>query len=114
MQIYQIIPTIAYGDAVSNDTLALGKVMKEMGYTTKVYAGSLAPPYDHHTAQPIEKLHNVQKEDVIIFHLSTGSQLNFDVAEYECRKIVVYHNITPPDFFENNDNYIKDINTWGL
>lgn len=114
MRIYQLIPTIAYGDAVSNDTVAFEKIIRNMGYETRIYAESIVPPYDKKTALKIEKLDKVSPEDIIIFHLSTGSQLNFDLASYPCRKIVVYHNITPPHFFEGNDEFIKGINEWGL
>ncbi|MDO5403593.1 MAG: glycosyltransferase family 4 protein [Eubacteriales bacterium] len=114
MQIIQIIPTIAYGDAVSNDTVALKTVIKSMGYHTKIYAESVVAPYDSKVALSIDKLKSVEPDDVIIYHFSTGSQLNFDIAEYKCRKIMIYHNVTPPEFFENNDNYIRGINEWGL
>lgn len=114
MQIYQMIPTIAYGDAVSNDTIALQNVMKDMGYNTKIYADSIVAPYDHKTALPVEKLKSVQPDDIIIYHLSTGNQLNFDVADYKCRKIVIYHNITPPEFYHGNDQFFKGISEWAL
>ena len=32
MRIIQMLSTIAYGDAVSNDTIAMEKIIKEMGY----------------------------------------------------------------------------------
>ena len=35
MKIYQLLPTLAFGDAVSNDALALEKVIREMGYKPK-------------------------------------------------------------------------------
>ena len=114
MQIIQVIPTIAYGDAVSNDTVALKSVIKSMGYATKIYAESVVAPYDSKVALSIEKLSRVEPDDIIIYHFSTGSQLNFDIAKYNCRKIMIYHNVTPPQFFEANDQYIRGINQWGL
>lgn len=114
MQIFQLIPTIAYGDAVGNDTVALKKVLKKMGYSSTIYAESVVAPLDNKTAYKIDKMPTVNKNDIIIYHLSTGSELNYKVAEYDCRKIVVYHNITPPKFFEQNDEFIKGINEWGL
>ena len=44
MRIIQMLSTIAYGDAVSNDTIAMEKIIKEMGYDTKIYAESIVPP----------------------------------------------------------------------
>lgn len=114
MQINQIISTIAYGDAVSNDTVAFRQVIRNMGYQSKIYAESIVPPYNSKTALPIDKLTGVEPDDILIYHLSTGTQLSFDFAKYPCRKIVVYHNITPPEFFAENDEFIHGINEWGL
>ena len=114
MRVIQLISTIAFGDAVSNDTLALQDVIKSMGYTTRIYAESVVSPYDSKIALPVEEIGELSKDDIAIYHLSTGSQLSFDFADYKCRKIVVYHNITPPEFFEGNNQYIKGINKWGL
>lgn len=114
MRIIQMIPTLAYGDAVGNDTLAIKRVLGEMGLASSIYAESVVPPYDGKTAKLVGQMPALQKEDVVIFHLSTGSQLNFDVAEMPCRKIVVYHNITPPHFFTGNDAFIEGINRWAL
>ena len=79
------------------------KIIKEMGYDTKIYAESIVPPLDKKTAVSVDKLTDVHQDDIIIFHMSTGSKLNYDVAKYNCRKIVVYHNITPPEYFRNCD-----------
>ena len=114
MHIYQLLSTIAYGDAVSNDTIAMEKAIKQMGISTRIYAESIVPPLDKKTALPVDELNNVDKDDIIIFHMSTGSKLNFEVAKYECRKIVVYHNITPPEYFKNNDTRFTDICEYGL
>lgn len=114
MRIYQLLSTIAYGDAVSNDTIAMEKAIKQMGYHTRIYAESIVSPLDKKTALKVEDLKDVKKEDIIIFHMSTGSKLNFDVAKYDCRKILVYHNITPPEYFEKNDRRFMDICEYGL
>ncbi len=114
MRVIQIIPTLAYGDAVGNDTLALKKVLKDMGYKTQIYAESIAPPLDAKAALDIRKLQGLNEKDVLIYHLSTGSQLNFDFAEYKCRKIIIYHNITPPEFFRRYDNFFEQICRWAI
>jgi len=114
MQILQLIPTIAYGDAVGNDAIALKKILKKMGYVSNIYAESVVEPLDSKTAYKIDKMPKVNEDDIIIYHLSTGSELNFKFAKFKCRKIAIYHNVTPPEFFEQNDEFIKGINEWGL
>ena len=114
MQILQLIPTIAYGDAVGNDAVALKKILKKMGFVTNIYAESIEAPLDSKTAYKIDKMPKLNEDDIIIYHLSTGSELNFKFAKFKCRKIAIYHNVTPPEFFEQNDEFIKGINEWGL
>lgn len=114
MKVIQIIPTLAYGDAVGNDTLAIKKVLKDMGYKTQIYAESIVPPLNSRVALDIKELQGLREEDVIIYHLSTGTQLNFDLAKYICRKIVIYHNITPPEFFMGYDDFFEQVSRWAL
>jgi glycosyltransferase involved in cell wall biosynthesis len=49
-----------------------------------------------------------------MYHFSTGSKLNFKLAEFPCRKILVYHNVTPPEFFRGNDESFAKICEDGL
>ena len=43
MKILQIMPTVSFGDAVSNDARAISKVMTEMGYKNYIYAENVDP-----------------------------------------------------------------------
>ena len=38
MRIVQLLPTLSFGDAIGNDTIALKGAIKEMGYATEIYA----------------------------------------------------------------------------
>ena len=100
MKIYQLLPTLAFGDAVSNDALALEKVIREMGYKTEIFAESIDARLPKGSAKFVEKLPRLNEKDIILYHLSTGTKLNYRLAQMHCRKVMVYHNITPPQFFE--------------
>lgn len=114
MRIIQIVPTLAYGDAIGNDAMALKKVIAGMGYETNIYSDSVVPPLTKKDGLHIKKMPKLKEKDIIIYHLSTGTRLNFDIADYPGRKIVVYHNVTPPYFFKDNDDFIYKINEWAL
>lgn len=101
MQILQLLPTISYGDAVSNDTMALEKVIRKMGYKTGIYAESVDVRLPKGTAMQMRKLPKLKPEDVVIFHMSTGAQCNWDFGKLPCKKVMVYHNITPSRFLES-------------
>ena len=99
MRVVQLLPTLSFGDAIGNDTIALKGVISEMGYSTDIYAENIDKRLPEGIAKKADKLRDLKKDDVLIYHKSTGTDLTFKIENYKCRKIMVYHNITPPEFF---------------
>lgn len=100
MKIYQLLPTLSYGDAVGNDVLALDSALKRNGFKTCIYAENIDPRIDKRLVKRSSKLEGLKKTDVIIYHFSTGTKLNLELENFSCRIIMRYHNITPYNFFE--------------
>lgn len=99
MKIYQVVTTLGYGDAVGNDIFALMDSMQKAGYQTKIFAEVIDKRISHKDVEKVEKMPELDAADIILYHLATGADLTFQIAKYPCRKILVYHNITPPRFF---------------
>ena len=99
MRVIQVLTTLSFGDAVGNDTVALQNVLDEMGFNSSIYAENIDPRLKKNNVEYIDKIGNLKDEDVIIYHLSTGTDLNYWIKKQKCRKIMIYHNITPPYFF---------------
>ncbi|MBQ9807420.1 MAG: glycosyltransferase [Ruminococcus sp.] len=99
MRIIQLLPTLSFGDAIGNDTIALRGAIADMGYTSEIYAENIDKRLPSDIAKGIDKLRGLRPDDIILYHKSTGTDLTFRLDEYKCRKIMVYHNITPPEFF---------------
>ncbi len=99
MRIVQVLTTLAYGDAIGNDVLAMKKAFQHMGYTTEILAEHIDGRLPEGTAKPINRLDFLEEKDVVIYHYSTGTELNYKVANTKARLVVCYHNITPPKFF---------------
>ncbi len=101
MRIIQFLPTLAFGDAVGNDTVALQQAMRELGYETEIFAEVVDQRLPKGTASDLcAGMPEIGKDDIIMYHLSTGSKLNYSLEKYDCRKLMIYHNITPPHFFD--------------
>ena len=98
MRIIQMLPTFAYGDAIGNDTLSLQDTLRDAGYETEIYAEVIDVKLGKDAAKHASE-YQYQDGDIIFYHLSTGSNLNYKITEYPCRRIIMYHNITPPEFF---------------
>lgn len=100
MRIYQVLSSFSYGDAIGNVVCAMKAVVKQMGYETEVFAETIDSKLPAGSGILINKMPDLKPDDIVIYHLSNGTKLNRLFGKWNCRKIVYYHNITPPDFFE--------------
>ena len=98
--VHQILPTLSLNDAIGNESLEIQKILQDMGFDSKIYV--------ENAHQNLKKLsHSFTKYDsknstqeLFIYHHSIGSNKIFDfVKSLDSKKILIYHNITPPDFF---------------
>ena len=101
IRIFQMLPHLYYGDGVGNDALAIDRIIKELGYPTQIYADEIDRRIAKGLAETAEKMPEIQANDVIIYHLSTGADMNKRVENLAGRKIMIYHNITPAFYFKN-------------
>lgn len=99
MRIIQVLTTMSFGDAVGNDALALKRLLKEHGFVTEIYAENIDKRLPSGSVKKISGF-QPDPEDIILYHLSTGTKLNEWVRRVKCRKIMRYHNITPYTFFD--------------
>lgn len=99
MRVIQILTTVAYGDAIGNETLALKEVIKKQGYSTGIYAENIDPRIKDKEVKYLRDLPKLDEKDVIIYHLAIKTDLNYKLKDYPGKKIIIYHNITPPKFF---------------
>ncbi|MBQ9827772.1 MAG: glycosyltransferase family 4 protein [Lachnospiraceae bacterium] len=99
MRIIQAAPTLASGDGVGNCIFSFDSILKEEGIDTVIYAnrtvGDIDPDLFRDSAELAE-----EKADLMIYHLSYGNELNERVLSYDIKKVMVYHNITPPEFMK--------------
>lgn len=101
MKIVQLYTALSTGDAISDYIVEINELLKKNGYTTDIYL--LHPELNQtnisvYSYNEIKKLNN---EDIILYHHCTETELNYQVCQYTCKKIMIFHNITPPHFFQN-------------
>lgn len=102
-RILQLVPTLSYGDGVGNDVLAIHEILEKGGYNTHIFAENIDKRISKKAVSPVRKIPVLTKKDIIIYHLSNGCSLNDQLREYAAKKIIRYHNITPPEFFSIYD-----------
>ncbi len=98
MRIVQITDYLAYGDAISNHMIALMKGLKRHDITCQIYARNISPLQKNNAEY--YNSYREEKDDIILYHFSTGTDLNHEVLNHKCKVILNYHNITPPQFFK--------------
>lgn len=108
MRIIQMLPTLAYGDAIGNDVLALDEALRKAGYETEIYAENIDKRLPKRCAKKASRYRD-SRENIIIFHLSIGSSLAEQVLQYEARVIIVYHNVTPSVFWKGFSHEAEEL-----
>ncbi len=99
MRIIQLLPTMSFGDAVSNDAAAIHRMIGEMGREPEIYASRIEPRLRGGYVRFAELMVPPSEEDVLIYHASTGDPLNNLIPRLPGKKMIRYHNITPPQYF---------------
>ncbi len=107
-KIIQLVPSLNRGDAVGNEVLAIDGLLKASGVNSGVYVLN----YSVKTSEFCEeytKLPELGPDDVIIYHFAIGCRLLTDrLKSLACKKVMIYHNITPGDFFkEYNEDLVE-------
>ncbi len=114
MRIIQLLPTISYGDAVGNDTMAVDALIRDMGYETTIYAENIDPRLPTGIALPVSHQPELSDEDIIVYHGSVGTVLNEKLVQMKGRKLMIYHNITPPHYFRDYSEVAENLSSYGL
>jgi glycosyltransferase involved in cell wall biosynthesis len=97
MQIHQILPTLSHGDAIGNEARLMQSLFREWGYTSHIFAENIHPKI---TAFYVNKYKEYShKDNILIYHYSIGSDITEFFKTLPDKKILIYHNITPPEYF---------------
>lgn len=95
-----LTPTLRPADAVSNDVLTMAHVLRARGHDVSVFADSSSVPGEPERPPTTALSYLREPTDVLIYHHSIGWTTGIEIFKAaSCRKIVKYHNVTPPHFF---------------
>ncbi|MBQ0134842.1 MAG: glycosyltransferase [Clostridiales bacterium] len=100
MRIVQLMPNIRSGDAVSNDALLLRRILLRWDKDSRIYAVHIGEDLPAEAVRPASRLPRLTENDILIYHMSVGDEVSRLLEEQKCRKVMVFHNITPPEYFE--------------
>jgi glycosyltransferase involved in cell wall biosynthesis len=96
--IHQLLPHLAYGDAISGEAICIRNWLREMGYRSEIFVRAS----DARVANQCQSCgpKSLKPEVGLIYHHSIGSDITSIAVAHPGPKCMIYHNITPAGFFE--------------
>ncbi|MBN1917595.1 MAG: glycosyltransferase family 4 protein [Verrucomicrobia bacterium] len=98
-EIHQFLPVLDEGDAIGNEAKVLQRLLRDAGYRSEIFvwrAGKGQKGYCRHYSR-----HRAlsSPDNVMLYHFSVCCPITAYFASVPGRKVMVYHNITPAEFF---------------
>ena len=106
-RIFQILPTIKQGDGISQEAIEIDKLLHRSGYYCRTYADSIIGKKLKKVVYHFSELPVTTDDDIILYHLSTGSHIAQRLLEIKGRLVICYHNITPAHWFVKYDKQME-------
>jgi L-malate glycosyltransferase len=97
--VHQVLATLGYGDAIGHEVLGIQRVLRAAGFASDIFVDTADPRLEDRTRDYWELKELVRPEDILIHHFSIGSRASRLAYALPAKMVLVYHNITPPEFF---------------
>lgn len=97
--IHQFHHSVDAGDGVTNSLLFIQRLLRQMGFASEIYAAGI-PVAMEERVRPCHELEQCSAAHTLLLqHHSMGHDLGDWIKQLPLPRTLVYHNITPPDFF---------------
>jgi len=97
--IHQVLATLGYGDAIGHEALGIQRVLRTAGYDSEIFVETADPRLEKCTLDYRELPSASSRDSILIHHFSIGSHASRIAYALPDRMVLVYHNITPPEYF---------------
>jgi glycosyltransferase involved in cell wall biosynthesis len=99
IRIHQVLATLGYGDAIGHQVLAIQRVLRQQGYESEIFVESADYRLEPLTRDYRELVDFSHPDNLLIHHFSLGSKASRTAFALPDRMALIYHNITPPEYF---------------
>lgn len=99
MRIHQVLATLGYGDAIGHEVLGIQRVLRAAGHESEIIVETADRRLEDLTVDYRDAPGYVTAGDVLIHHFSLGSRASRTAFALPARMALIYHNITPPEFY---------------
>jgi len=102
---HQMIIGATPGDAITDQAFVIQRWLRDAGFPSEIYAESIHPSL-FGKVKPYWSYCPSQPGELVILHHSIGSDLVEHLLGQDVRFLIIYHNVTPPEFFQPFDPFL--------
>jgi L-malate glycosyltransferase len=99
MRIHQVLATLGYGDAIGHEVLGIQRVLRGAGYESEIFVETADERLERLTRDYRELVDFSDRDNLLLHHFSLGSKASRTAFALPDRMALIYHNITPPEYF---------------
>lgn len=109
MRILQLSETAIDGDGMGNHIVLTHLALQEAGIPVNTFVVNRIRATTKIKVQQATMSMKVHADDIVFYHYGIDGEAADIVESLECKKILVYHNITPPSFFAPYNHEITQL-----
>jgi len=98
-QVHQVLATLGYGDAIGHEVLGIQRALVAAGFDSEIFVETADRRLEHLTCDYRDLVEASHPDNILIHHFSIGSRASRVAYALPDRMVLVYHNITPPEYF---------------
>jgi glycosyltransferase involved in cell wall biosynthesis len=98
-RIHQVLATLGYGDAIGHEVLGIQRVLRGAGYESDIFVETADHRVESMTRDYRELVDASDPDNLLLHHFSIGSKASRTAFALPDRMALIYHNITPPEYF---------------
>jgi glycosyltransferase involved in cell wall biosynthesis len=99
IRIHQVLATLGYGDAIGHEVLGIQRVLRAAGYESEIFVETADHRLEPQTRDYRELIDFSHPDNLLLHHFSLGSKASRTAYALPDRMALIYHNITPPEYF---------------
>ena len=100
--LHQYLEAALVGDATTDQALIIQRWLNEMGFDSNIYSEYCHPDMES-SIRPATSYRSKKQKGLLIYHHAIGSRAAERLIKKGQELILIYHNITPPEFFTSMD-----------
>ena len=98
MRIDQLVPAYHRGDAIGDEATHLGHFFRSQGFESRIFRLSCDRDLESES-QDFAGFPEPLPSDITILHFALPSPLTPAFRRLRSKKLIIYHNVTSPEFF---------------